>query len=378
MKKLFLLFVVSMLTLTGAKAEELSTLVATLNHEGKMWAFYGKSALVDAYNFAREGDVITLSAGTFTIPTEFKKNVTVRGVGMFSDIPTSNSYTALEGSPTITIQNNDSPMAFEGLCFLGVVTVSYYSAAKRITFTKVRFEGDYAYLHTCISVANNGVYAVFNDCLVYRALDIYGGLLQNCLVHWLRNNKGNDPLDVNNCIIDGYTNYRTQDGYSDTRYKQGSYVQYANFTNTLLIGDGTLIPDWSTYNAYNCVGFSTAVDNGTFFAGANESNRMVEDREHFFKESSAFTKSTDQYGDVNGYSLAWLGWYDLNANGHGLYELSDEAKKIYKGNDGTVVGLWGGAYPFNITPSNPRLKKCEIVPKVGTDGKLKVTIEVAQ
>jgi hypothetical protein len=125
------------------------------------------------------------------------------------------------------------------------------------------------------------------------------------------------------------------------------------------------------------VGFSTAVDNGSFFDGTNESNRMVEDREHFFKKTNAFTTSTDQYGDVNGHSLADLSGYDLNG-GHGLYELSDEAAKIYKGNDGTVVGVWGGAYPFNITPSNPRLTKCEIVPRVGDDGKLNVTIEVAQ
>ncbi len=66
-----------MLAMTGAKAEEPSTLVATLNHEGKMWAFYGKKALVDAYNFAREGDVITLSAGTFTA-VNMTKNLTIR------------------------------------------------------------------------------------------------------------------------------------------------------------------------------------------------------------------------------------------------------------------------------------------------------------
>lgn len=365
MKKLFLLFVVSVLAFTGAKAEESSTLVATLNHEGKMWAYYGKSAFVDAYNFAREGDVITLSAGTFTVPN-MTKNVTVRGVGMFPNHPTSNSWTALEGHPTITIQNNDSPMAFEGLCFLGYVNISSNSAAKRITFTKVRFEGKLYY--ESISVSNQGVFAVFNDCIIYRALRVYGGLLQNCLVEWLGNDKGNDPLTVNNCVIYDFRKY-TGSG--------GSYINYANFTNSLLVGDGTLVPDWTTYSAKNCVGFSTAVNNGSFFAGADASNRMVEDREHFFKDATAFTKSTDQYGDVNGYSLAWLGWYDLNG-GHGLYELSDEAAKVYKGNDGTVVGVWGGAYPFNITPSNPRLTKCEIVPRVGDDGKLNVTIEVAQ
>ena len=105
---------------------------------------------------------------------------------------------------------------------------------------------------------------------------------------------------------------------------------------------------------------------------------MVEDRDNFFKDNSVLTKSTDDFGELTGYTLGWLGYYRLNGEKGGLYELSDEAAKIYKGNDGTVVGVWGGAYPFNITPSNPRLTKCEIVPRVGDDGKLSVTIEVAQ
>ena len=102
---------------------------------------------------------------------------------------------------------------------------------------------------------------------------------------------------------------------------------------------------------------------------------MVEDRDNFFKHSIV-TKSTDQYGDVSGYTVKWDNYSSVE--GGGLFELSDEAAKIYKGNDGTVVGVWGGAYPFNITPSNPRLTKCEMVPRVGNDGKLNVTIEVAQ
>ena len=99
------------------------------------------------------------------------------------------------------------------------------------------------------------------------------------------------------------------------------------------------------------------------------------DRDNFFKNPYVLKKYIDQYGDLSSY---YVNFDDFKVDGSGLFELSDEAKKIYLGNDGTVVGVWGGAAPFSVTPSNPRITKCEIVPKVDANGKLSVTIEVAQ
>lgn len=65
MKKIFLLMVASVLCVAGVKAEQTS-LVATLSHDGNLSAFYGEGALKEAYNAAKEGDIITLSAGSFT------------------------------------------------------------------------------------------------------------------------------------------------------------------------------------------------------------------------------------------------------------------------------------------------------------------------
>ena len=58
------------------------------------------------------------------------------------------------------------------------------------------------------------------------------------------------------------------------------------------------------------------------------------------------------------------------------FELTDEAKTSYLGNDGTEVGIYGGTMPFVTTPSYPIITKCEVADKTTADGKLNVSFEV--
>ena len=48
----------------------------------------------------------------------------------------------------------------------------------------------------------------------------------------------------------------------------------------------------------------------------------------------------------------------------------------YVGTDGTQVGLYGGPYPYNPTPSIPQIKESHIDTTVAADGKLKVSVTV--
>ena len=61
-----------------------SSRLATLSHDGKVTTFYGAFALRDAHDAASNGDVITLSSGTFNAVT-IKKALTIRGAGMVID-----------------------------------------------------------------------------------------------------------------------------------------------------------------------------------------------------------------------------------------------------------------------------------------------------
>ena len=78
MKKLFLILT-SVFVSAYAMAQE--TFVATLEHNGEYTNFYNNTALTAAYEAAEDGDVITLSSGTFTCPN-ITKGVTIRGIGL--------------------------------------------------------------------------------------------------------------------------------------------------------------------------------------------------------------------------------------------------------------------------------------------------------
>ena len=111
-------------------------------------------------------------------------------------------------------------------------------------------------------------------------------------------------------------------------------------TNCIFINNGKyqLAADNSVHN---CVFFNISNTDYDFFANAtNGTNKIVADRDNFFKNPYVLKKYIDQYGDLSSY---YVNFDDFKVDGSGLFELSDEAKKIYLGNDGTVVGVWGGA-----------------------------------
>lgn len=368
MKKLLLTLMASVFCLTGARAEETTTLVATLSHEGSLKPFYGKEALKEAYAVARDGDIITLSAGTFTA-LPMNKNIVIRGVGMIADASSDNTQTILTENLTVQLKDNEYEFVLEGVWCDGSVEFTFKSdenKQKGVTLSKCGFAKYctlgptvYGKLNSCVSAGNGG----------WDHIQLYQGYCENCAFRVIGDAQGDTPSVFRNCVITLYESHPSSSWYYSRFYSDSS------FTNCLIIGDGSLSFD-SNNAVHSCVGFCTNANNIDFFKNVtNSSNRMVTDRENFFKDSSLLTKTTDDYGDLTSYGVKWS---PLSFDGTGLYELSDEAKEIYKGNDGTVVGVWGGATPFNMTPSNPRITKCEIVPKVDSEGKLKVTIEVAQ
>lgn len=65
MKKLFSLMLLFVATVLTNNAFAQGSLLATLNHEGTISTFYGAQAWKNAHDAAVNGDVITLSSGTF-------------------------------------------------------------------------------------------------------------------------------------------------------------------------------------------------------------------------------------------------------------------------------------------------------------------------
>ena len=94
------------------------TQIATLSHEGEISTFYGANSLRDAHNKAENGDVITLSAGSFNA-VDFTKLITVRGAGMGMKVDASSIYmepTVIVGNFNVTADaNNTHHFTLEGI-----------------------------------------------------------------------------------------------------------------------------------------------------------------------------------------------------------------------------------------------------------------------
>ena len=113
-----------------------SSMLATLSHEGNISTFYGASALKEAYNAAANGDVITLSSGSFNA-VKLEEAVTIRGAGMGIDNLAQVEPTVITGDFEIAIPETVTErLTIEGIYHNHTITVTNL---KNGTFLKDRF-----------------------------------------------------------------------------------------------------------------------------------------------------------------------------------------------------------------------------------------------
>ena len=117
MKKSFLFFTLLCFAVVSMAQ---SSQIATLNHGGTISTYYGADAFVKAHTEAVEGDVITLSAGSFN-GTNLSKAITLRGAGAGMDsVNTSTTY--INSAITINIPASSNNLIMEGINFRNLVT----------------------------------------------------------------------------------------------------------------------------------------------------------------------------------------------------------------------------------------------------------------
>ena len=322
MKKFIVLFVAVMaMFATTAKAQ--SSLLATLNHEGTISTFYGTYALIQAHAAAADGDVITLSSGTFQ-SVNITKAVTLRGAGMVLDAATQIEPTVLANDFTIDISDETTQrLTIEGIYTNQMVRIN---KLKNAMFLKDRFRyfafpgsaygKDLTFIHCRITERYNGTdysnnSAVFQNCIVR---DMHGNnyIFNNCLFLEANNlHCGNS--EYRNCIILGSNSANSTSTYYNNLYcKLSSDVEF-NVTN-------------------------------------NTNVEVAKDNEAI---KNLFGNSDDNE-----------------------YKLTEAAKALIKGTDGTEVGIYGGSLPYDPTPTNPQISKFNVAAKTTADGKLSVDIEV--
>lgn len=318
-----------------------SDLVATLSHGSNLSTYYGADALSEAYTAAAEGDLITLSPGTFNA-VNIEKAITVRGAGM--QPMEGNGYvpTQIGGNFNITVPSSSSSvLTLEGIQCLEYVIMNGENLAP-INIFRCRFEGLRG-----DGVNMNAISSKFG--YLYSSFDIGGNTIlncQNCIIvdtNSQGHSVGNTAkIIASNCVVGSPSEHNT--------------IEYCVFKNSIIAAYYNLS---STNSAQNCIGINMSYAPDVFENIVGASNVMI--------EGSGETAYSKVFKTLKGVTLT--------LTPSETYELTPTAAATYLGDDGKQVGIYGGTNPFDPTPSNPQIKKFTVDSSVNS-GKLSVKINV--
>lgn len=337
MKKILLSMVLAIVSVTISFAQ--SSLLATLSHDGTVKTFYGAAALKSAHEAAVNGDVITLSAGTFQA-TDITKAVTVRGSGMSIDSLTNREPTVIAGDFSISVTDSTTErFTLEGIYHNNKITLG---KLQNPMFLKCRFK-EISCTSSSYSFVKN---ASFIHCKISTHLWLYEydtASCINCVITYPSASGSNSMLEMVNCII--VTNHiaSVKNGTLKNCFIEQQYSTDFQLSSTCTVLNNVGI---------NSYGPTTNLNDLLFQNIPNKTNKKITNLSDFFKTYKGEWKDDENY------------------------ELTDDAKTKYLGTDGTEIGINGGSLPFDETPTNPQITKCQVAAKSTADGKLSVDITI--
>lgn len=317
-KVLFFLAALIMNVLTFAQVQ-----VATLQHGDSIRVFYTSRAFVDAYNAAVAGDVISLSAGSFTTVFISKDSLTIRGAGP--------NATFIPGQTSVGNANCTQHLTIEGINF-NVLALDrpIFLLCTNTHFQRI-FRGQ----------INGFLTGQFTNCIIndFSTNDSWYPTFINCIVK------------QTSCAISRGTflNSVFIGDWSGSLYGQTQ----DNFNNCFIINSGNSGNSLnSVCTANNCIGLYTGT--GT---NANWFSRCV--------------NINSRMGSTSIFSN-----FDLDEMNPERYILTDSAQTALLGSDGTQVGLYGGFMPYTSAPAYPVITRMNVSRQTTADGRLSVDIQV--
>lgn len=335
MKKFFFSLVAAIVAVTATFAQ--SSTLATLSHDGEITTYYGVLALRQAHQAASNGDVITLSSGSFNA-VDITKGVTIRGAGMGIDKTAQTEPTVITGDFKINIPDSvTARLTLEGIYSNHTVTV--YGTFKNGTFLKDRF------------------YKIYYENQNTRITNL---TMIHCKVANELRNANSSSISCVNCVVNGVDVYNTTSNFEflncvvrNSLFAQ-DYIGTSSFKNCVLIvyhNNNLYTSLSSSAVAYNCVGIRQNTTYDLFYNVPN---------------------TTNVHKNFNEVFKTYAGTYNDDES----FELTDEAKTKFIGIEGSEIGIYGGNMPFSTTPTNPQITKCNVAAKSTADGKLSVDITV--
>ncbi len=318
---------VLLLSVVGTKNALAQNQVATLQHNDTITGvFYGQNAYSLAYDAAVDGDVITLSSGTFNAVT-ISKAITVRGAGCVLDTLTNVLPTIIPGNFDLRANN----IIFEGIWFTGQVYISYWGGYSNSTFTKCNINQIYNNYYT-------EMFCQFNNCIIndYVSYKHHGTSIVNSVVR--------------------FTAYTHTDIYNPTSIYNSVIVFDSTLAINNIVAYNSIIATASGHNVsnntfFNCIGIKTGET--SLFEGQVNTTNMV----------------------VNNYSEVFE-TFDGTISYNNIYQLKSDIATSFLGHDGTEVGIYGGISPYKTRPSYMILKNCNVAGQTDENKKLNVEMEL--
>lgn len=310
-----------MLCVVTAQAQTVG--VAVLTHGDAKTMFYGNTALQQAVEAATEGDVISLSPGTFNGLKDFSKSgLTIIGSGM-DEGPSQTILTEFE------MKANNNEERFVKLTLKNVFINSAFWADNgnyELSLHKCRLLGNFncsiAPEESSVIEMVNCVSGSGNDTFNNTVLNAYNSVLHNA------NLDGDVSRSrvLSNCILLG-TPGGTGSLYDCIIYESYSYATLA-----------------SSVRATNCIALISAWND--YLGSQKLANRI------YNLDFDAFVEGS-------------------------FYELKPELASEWVDENGEQIGIYGGPEPFSAIPNAPRFTKFNVPTKTDADGKLPVEIEIA-
>jgi len=317
-------------------------LMATLQHGDEMTPYYGADAVKDAVAAASEGDVISVSGGTFNSPV-IDKPLIIQGSGYVQDVPNHRYRTLLVGELNITLPESDKKLLLEGLYVKDNTHLSGILKGAQIKHCLFRNNLTFLDSHENTFLLHNRIYIL---SLTGRSVN----------------------ASISNNIIENFG------GSNDTKEKGlcrnnvialvKNTVKSFEFKNNVigqLESTATSIFNSYFYNLYSGK-----------YPGYNQNELRIpwECKQY---ANTFFRSNLDGLRE----------FYDYNNNEMFYYQNKAQLKINFadiKGEDGTEVGIYGGDTPFSEYPDNPRVTSSYVSPQTDENNKISVrfTIESAQ
>lgn len=224
------------LALVAKAQNELS--VATLQHGDAVSVFTGATALVQAHEASANGDVITLSAGTFNATT-ITKSVAIYGAGFEESSETHTAVTKINGQLYLGAEGGETltGVYLEGLFFNSHVT-------KNVSLEN--FEMKTCYVNGTVTIGTSSN-VLLKNCVITGKIDGAKQVATNCLIEncWVGGDintfDASSSVKINHCIACSYVGPYLCQNSIFPYYWVGAYYDRAVFANT----EGA--------TAYNCI-----------------------------------------------------------------------------------------------------------------------------